>query len=187
MFRKCIHFLRARFRKFLLEEYWLEDYLKLGMKIGRDCHIQSGLTVDVSHCWLIEIGNEVIIAPNVYLLAHDTSTKDFTGYTKIGRINIKDKVFIGACTMIMPGVTIGENSIIGANSVVSKSIPANVVAAGNPAKVLFSREERQRILDEAFRSAPRFSEEYTLHGGIDDYQKEEMRRLLESDKIGFVK
>lgn len=187
MFCKCLNFLRARFRKFLMEEYWLSDYVKLGMKIGNDCSIQPGLTVDVSHCWLIDIGDNVVIAPHVYLLAHDTSTKKYTGHTKIGRINIKKNAFIGARTMVMPGVTIGENSIIGANSVVVRSIPDNVVAVGNPAKVICSLKQYQNNIEEVFRNAPVFSEEYTLYKDIDYDRKNEMKTLLASDRIGFVK
>lgn len=186
MLLKCVNFIKSRFRKFLLEEYWLEDYIKLGMKVGRNCSIQPELTVDVSHCWLIEIEDNVIIAPHVYLLTHDTSTKIYTGYTKIGKINIKKNAFIGARSMIMPGVTIGKNSIIGANSVVVKTIPDNVVAAGNPAKVICSLEEYQDRISKVFNDAPIFSEDYTLHNNISDSKKEEMRTLLASDNIGFV-
>jgi len=169
-----------------MEEYWFDDYIKLGMKVGNNCSIQPGLIVDISHCWLIEIGDNVVIAPQVYLLAHDASTKICTGYTKIGRINIKKNAFVGARTMVMPGVTIGENSIIGANSVVVNSIPDNVVAAGNPAKVICSLEEYQHKLNDIFNDAPVFSSKYTLCCGIDDDKKDEMRTLLASGRMGFV-
>jgi maltose O-acetyltransferase len=186
MLSQFINFIRSRFRKFLLEEYWLDDYIKMGMKVGRNCSIQPRLIVDISHCWLIEISDNVIIAPQVYLLAHDTSTKRFTGYTRIGRIYIKKNAFIGARTMIMPGVTIGENSIVGANSVVINSIPDNVVAAGNPAKIICSLEEYRNKINETFKDAPRFSAEYTLRKKIDDNKKQEMITLLASDRAGFV-
>lgn len=186
MFNKCINFVKSRFRKYLLDEYWLEDYIKLGMKVGSNCSIQPGLVVDVSHCWLIEIGDNVVIAPQVYLLAHDTSTKKYTGYTRIGRITIERNVFIGVRTVIMPGVTIGENAIIGSNSVVTKTIPKNVVAAGNPAKIVCSVEEYRAKIKGVFKDAPLFSDEYTLRKGIDEDKKEEMKTLLSSDKIGFV-
>lgn len=65
---KITNFLRTRFRKWLNEEYWMEDYLNLGMKVGKNCDINPGLMVDVSHCWLIEIKDNVTIAPQVYLL-----------------------------------------------------------------------------------------------------------------------
>lgn len=186
MILKCINFIRSRFRKFFLEEYWFEDYIKLGMKVGNNCSIQPGLIVDVSHCWLIEIGDNVIIAPDVYLLAHDASTKKCTGYTKIGRINIKNNTFIGARAMVMPSVTIGENSIIGANSVVINSIPDNVVAAGNPARIICTLEEYHKKVDNIFKDAPKFSDKYTLSGGISDDKKKEMQALLVSDRAGFV-
>jgi len=187
MICKYINFIKVRFRKFILEEYWLGDYIKLGMKIGTNCSIQPDLIVDISHCWLIEIEDNVIIAPHVYLLAHDTSTKKYTGYTKVGRIKIKQNAFIGARSIVMPGVTIGENSIIGANSVITGSIPDNVVAAGNPAKVICPLKEYREKVDEIFGNAPVFSEEYTLSGGIDKKKKDEMRTILSSDRIGFVK
>lgn len=185
MLFKCINFIKARFRKFILEEYWLEDYIDLGMKVGNNCSIQPGLIVDVSHCWLIEIGDNVTLAPHVYLLAHDTSTKKFVRYTRVGKITIKNNAFVGARSTIMPGVTIGENSIIGTGSVVTKSIPDNVVAAGSPAKVICSIKEYEAKVCQDFEGAAVFSSQYTLREGIDKNKKEEMNKLLEHN-TGFV-
>ena len=100
---KIFNFLRARLRKILLEEIWLNDYIKAGLSIGNNCSLNGELVVDISHAWLIEIGNHVIFAPQVYLLAHDTSTKKSTGYVRIGKIKIGDHCFIGARVMILPG------------------------------------------------------------------------------------
>lgn len=186
MFRKCLNFLKARIRKYIMEEYWLSDYIAMGMKVGSNTHIQPGLVVDSSHCWLIEIGNNVGIAPEVYLLAHDVNTMSVMGYVKIGKIVIRDNAHIGARSLIMPGVTIGENSIIGAGSVVTKSIPDNVVAAGNPAKIICTLDEYRTKVLEVFKNAPKFSEEYTLRGGIDDARKKEMNALL-NNRLGLVK
>ena len=68
MFKKVFNYFRARGRKFILEEQWLEDYIKMGLKIGENCSIQPGVIIDYSHCWLITIGNNVTIAPQAYLL-----------------------------------------------------------------------------------------------------------------------
>ncbi|WP_195986763.1 DapH/DapD/GlmU-related protein [Clostridium sp. D53t1_180928_C8] len=101
----------------------------------------DGAILDYGVCNLITIGDNVTIAPHPYLLSHDASTKRNLGYTKIGLINVEDNVFIGVRALIMLGVTIGENSIVVAGVVVTKNVPRNVVVAGNPAKVLMSKEE----------------------------------------------
>jgi maltose O-acetyltransferase len=64
--------------------------------------------------------------------------RNVLGLTKIGRVTIGDNVFIGAGSIILQNVCIGKNSIIGAGSVVTKDIPADSIAAGNPAKVIDS-------------------------------------------------
>ena len=86
MLSKIISFIKCRFRKWLLEEIWLEDYIKRGMEIGIGCSIQPGVIFDYSHCNLISVGNNVTLAPYVYILTHDASTKMELGYTKIAKI-----------------------------------------------------------------------------------------------------
>ena len=95
----------------------------------------------------VKIGNDVQIAPNVALYTaghpiHPDSRK--SGYEYGIDITIEDNVWIGGNVCVMPGVTIGENAVIGAGSVVTKDIPANVVAAGNPARVIKQITEADR-------------------------------------------
>jgi len=71
-----------------------------------------------------------------------------------GKIVVGDNVFLGTCSIILKGVRIGENTIIGAGSVVTRDIPANSVAAGNPCKVIMTIDEyyetrKKRYVDEA--------------------------------------
>lgn len=62
-------------------------------------------------------------------------------YDAFGKIVIEDDVYIGSCSLILPGVTIGEGSLVAAGSVVTKSVPPHVVVGGNPARVICSAEE----------------------------------------------
>lgn len=86
----------------------------------------------------ITIGDNVMIGPNVILCSatHPISPNlRAKGIEYNMPVKIGNKVWIGGNVVVMPGVTIGDNSIIGAGSVVTKNIPANVVAFGNPCKV----------------------------------------------------
>ena len=164
------------------------DKLKArGMRIGNNFHNSGGVILDPSHCWHITIGDNVTFAPMVHVLAHDTSTKRFLGYTKVANVVIGDNVFVGAGVIILPGVVVGDNVVIGAGSVVTKSIPANSVACGNPAKVVYTLEEylnkeRKKMSDDNV-----FSEAYTLRNP--KFGAPERERLLsscENHKLRFV-
>ncbi len=114
---------------------------KRGLKIGQNVTIMGEVIIDPSHCWHIDIGNNVIIAPRVHILAHDASTKIFLNYTRVANVKVGNNVFIGAGTIILPGVKIGDNVVIGAGSIVKHNISNNSVAVGNPAKVICSLDE----------------------------------------------
>lgn len=95
----------------------------------------------------IYIGNHVMFGPNVVISSgtHPIEPKLRRKQAQYNvPIHIKDNVWIGANCAIMPGVTIGENSVIGAGSVVTKDIPPNVVAIGSPCKVLRKITEKDR-------------------------------------------
>jgi maltose O-acetyltransferase len=120
---------------------YLDGLINRGLRIGRNVEILDGVFLDPSHCFLISIGDNCTLAPNVRLIAHDASMRRFLGVTRIGRIIIEPNCFIGDSTVILPGVSIGSHSVIGAGSVVTKDVPSHSVAAGNPAKVICSVED----------------------------------------------
>lgn len=87
----------------------------------------------------VTIGDNVFIAPNVglYTAGHPVDVpRRNEGLEYAFPIHIGNNVWIGAGVSVLPGVTIGDNTVVGAGSVVTRSLPSNVVAAGNPCKVL---------------------------------------------------
>jgi galactoside O-acetyltransferase len=95
----------------------------------------------------IFIGNNVMFAPNVTISVtghpvHPDLRKNGDQFSF--PVTIEDNVWIGSNVVILPGVTIGKNSVIGAGSIVTKDIPENVVAVGNPCKVLRPITDRDK-------------------------------------------
>ncbi|SUN08164.1 acetyltransferase [Streptococcus acidominimus] len=111
-------------------------FRKKGMLIGKNSKIYSDITTPESY--LIEIGDDVTISTEVQLITHDNSIcKLDAAYTDtFGKIKIGSNTFIGARAILLPGVRVGSNVIIGAGSVITKSIPDNVIVAGNPARII---------------------------------------------------
>lgn len=166
-------------------EYTTEELIKMGMKVGENFGRLNGVILDPSHCWLIEIGDNVTIAPRVHILCHDASTKQFLNVTKIGRVTIGSNVFIGAESVILPDTTIGNNVIIGANSTVRGTIPDNVVIAGNPAKVLYTLDEYLDKEKERMKTSPCYGEEYTLRKDVSMELRMKQKEDLKGE-IGYI-
>lgn len=131
---------------------------KNGMKVGKNFSVQTDSIIDISHCFLISIGDNVTLAPRAHILAHDASTKNFIGYTKIGKVEI------------------GNNVIIGANSVVCKDIENGVVVAGNPAKIINTIDKYiskyRNISDEL-----KFDKSYTINSMKKEIIKEKLNNI----------
>lgn len=115
------------------------------IEVGDNFFANYGLTIlDVAK---VVIGNNVQIAPNVsiYTAGHPVHPDSRnSGYEYGIPVTIGDNVWIGGNVVILPGVTIGSNSIIGAGSVVTKDVPEWVIAAGNPCKVVRKITEEDR-------------------------------------------
>ena len=166
-------------------DFTTEKLVSMGMKVGSNFNRLNGVILDPGHCWLIEIGNNVTLAPRVHILCHDASTKQFLNYTKIGRVTIGNNVFIGAESVVLPGVTIGDNVVIGANSTVTHDIPSNSVAVGSPARVISTLDAYLEKEKEKMKHAPRYGEEYTLRQNISMEKRMEQKEAL-TGKIGYV-
>ena len=108
------------------------------IEIGNECGF-SGTVIGAA--LNIKLGNNVRCGANTLITDSDWHTDDYrTGKDK--PITIEDNVWLGYGVKVLKGVYIGKNSLIGANSVVTKDIPANVVAAGNPCRVIKQLEEK---------------------------------------------
>lgn len=121
-----------KFRYFLvrIKRAWLRRVWKM------DIHPTVGMALsarfDLTNPAGIHIGSHSYIAFDARILSHDM-TRNFRAHTRIGQ-----NCFIGGRSLVLPGVTIGDSCIVGAGSVVTKSVPANSIVAGNPARILYT-------------------------------------------------
>ncbi len=132
------------------ENIWIEspfscDY-GYNITVGNNFYTNTNCTI--LDCAKITIGNNVLIGPNVSFYtpnhAFDADERNI-GFEKSLPISIGDNVWISGSVTIVPGVTIGNNTIIGAGSVVTKDVPANVIAAGVPCKVIRPMTEQDKL------------------------------------------
>ena len=108
-------------------------------------HVFLNVLCTILDCNEVRIGNHVMIGPNVqiYTAAHVLEAEARNqGWEVAKPIVIEDNVWLGGGAIILPGVTIGRNAVVGAGAVVSRNVPANMVVAGNPAKVIREIEQQ---------------------------------------------
>jgi acetyltransferase-like isoleucine patch superfamily enzyme len=119
---------------------------RIGVKIGKDLRIiNPELQTFGSEPYLISIGSHVTLSSGVRLVTHDGGVAIFRTQNKdierFGPIRIGDNVFVGMNSIIMPGVNIGDGSVIGAGSIVTRDVPPNCVVAGVPARRIKSTDQ----------------------------------------------
>lgn len=104
----------------------------LGMKVGEQTAFAFAVTPDIMYPEQITVGTNTIIGYNTTLLAHEYLIHEY----RIGEVIIGDEVMIGANTTILPGVTIGNNAIVSAGTLVNRDVPANAFVGGNPMRII---------------------------------------------------
>lgn len=122
---------------------------RLGVRIGPQSALLNEVGEYGTEPWLIEIGARVTITSGVFFLTHDGSSRLFrhaieggsTFGNRFAPIRVLDNSFVGVRSILMPGVTIGPNSIVGAGSVVTRDVPPGTVAVGTPARVVCTLDE----------------------------------------------
>jgi len=147
--------LRSRVENFRLERRWA-TLRRMGMGIGKGVRLPASTYIDSSHCFLITIEDWCFFGPECLILAHDAQMDEFLDAGRIGRVLVRSHSHIGARTVILPGVEIGPRTIVGANSVVSRSLPPDTVCAGNPARVLRTLDEYLEWHRSRMKTCPTF-------------------------------
>ena len=118
--------------------FWLDD--GASVRIGDGCYL-NGMTTFFS-AESIEIGNAVLMAWNVNILDFHHRTTDRTvpikeqGIDRVAPVKVNDGAWLGTNVVLMPGVTIGRNAVVGANAVVNSDVPDFATAVGVPARIL---------------------------------------------------
>ena len=169
--RRLLHKLRGRPD--------LERLGRDGLMLGRRVTIEARAHIDPDFPWLIRIGDETVVSFGVTILAHDASTRRPLGYTRVAPVAVGRRVFIGANAIILPGVTIGDDAIVGAGSVVSRDVAPGTVVAGNPARPLLETASYLARHRERMTRRPTWPKRgWTLAGQIPPEHKLEMAEVL---------
>lgn len=128
----------GRYTPFLSVKNWMYR-LFLRMKIGKKTSFALMVMPDTMFPERITVGHNSIIGYNATILAHEYLIDEY----RIGDVIIGDGVLIGANTTILPGVTIGDHSVVSAGTLVHKNVPAGAFVGGNPMQLIYTKEEME--------------------------------------------
>lgn len=180
---KILKYLEKHYAESSNERY-VKYLTRKGISIGKNCIFRDpkSTTIDLTRPSLIEIGDNVDMNVNFTILTHDYATLVFRNMyhefiPSSGKVKIGNNIYIGRNVSILKGVTIGDNCVIGIGSIVTRDIPANSVAVGAPAKVIYSVEKYYEIrkaaqVNEAFLYAKSIKERYGRMPVIEDFWEE---------------
>lgn len=158
-----------------------------GMDIGARVQITGGVYLDPGFPWLISIGDDTVLSPDVIVLVHDASTRKHIGYTRLAPVRIGSNVYVGARAVILPGVTIGDDAIVAAGSVVRHAVAPGTMVGGVPARPIGRVADYIARHRAAMRDRPCWAKEgWTLAGGITEERKRVMQEALR-DGEGYVR
>ena len=159
---RCLRFFYPEAREFpltfLLYYFFPQKILRINGRVPWPVHFTSRVLYhnhiqvknrsapgSSAHCYVqgrngIIIGNNFRMGPGVGLISANHDLNDYDRWPKENPINVGDNVWIGMNSVVLPGAKIGDNVVIAANSVVTKDLPSNTIAAGNPCRVVREKE-----------------------------------------------
>jgi maltose O-acetyltransferase len=164
----------------------IEKLVRQGLQLGEGTHIAHPIYIDRLHPWLITIDDYVTLGPYVALITHDASLAHYTGHTRLGRVSVGKRVNVGAGAVLLPGTTIGEDSVIGAGAVVHGDVPPGSLVVGNPAEVSPIKGVAAWHRASAKHAPSWPSEGWTIATGITEERKRAQREALADGASGYV-
>jgi maltose O-acetyltransferase len=186
--RATVERIKRRALQRLRGELNVDRLVGLGLEIGRGTFVARNAYLDPGHPWLITIGEDSGLSPGVIVMVHDASMKHHMGHTRIARVVIGDRVFVGVGAIILPGTRVGDDAIVGAGAVVRGDIPPGSMVVGNPAKVVADVTSVAEWHRQAATQAPVWPHEgWTVGRGINDARKRAQREALADGISGYLK
>lgn len=161
----------------------MDLFIKKGLKIGRNVHIDGTVKIDENFCHLISIGDNCRITRGVTILAHDGAPRTYTGgYGIAGKVDIKNNCIIGINSVILPGVTIGPDALVAAGSMVNKDVPPDSCVAGVPARYYGKFSDYISNLKEKIDNSDYIFTQLQAINDYDEFKKEKERMIKEAEK-----
>lgn len=133
----------ARIMPFLSVKNWMYRTF-LHMKVGKRTSFALKVVPDTMFPERITVGDDTIIGFNTTILAHEYLIEEY----RLGDVTIGDRVMIGANSTILPGVTIGNDAVVSAMTLVHRDVPEGAMVGGNPMQIIYTKEQRQQKLTE---------------------------------------
>jgi maltose O-acetyltransferase len=185
--RDAVERVKLRALQRLRGELNVDRLVAQGLELGRRTFVARNVYLDPGHPWLITIGDDSGLSPGAIVMVHDASMQRHMGCTRIARVVIGNRVFVGVGAIILPGSRIGDDSIVGAGAVVRGDIPPGSMVVGNPAKVVSDVESVAAWHRQAATQAPVWPHEgWTVGHGITDARKRAQRDALVDGMSGYL-